>query len=59
MSRKGKGSSNIEQFDEDEKRKISEIHDIVTGLKNETKALKKKLLDTKQELKEIKTGNEK
>ena len=42
-----------------EKRKISEIHDIVTGLKDEIKALKKELLETKQELKEIKAENKK
>ena len=59
MSRKGKGSSNTEQFGEDEKRKISEIHDIVTGLKDEIKVLKKELLETKQELKEIKDKNKK
>ena len=58
MSRKGKGSSNTEQFGE-EKRKISEIHDIVTSLKDQIKALKKELLETKQELKEIKTENKK
>ena len=54
MSRKGKGSSNIEQFGEDEKRKISVIHNIVTGYKNKIKALKKELVDTKQELKKSK-----
>ena len=59
MSRKGKGSLNTEQFGEDEKRKISEIHDIVTGLKDEIKVLKKELLETKQELKEIKAENKK
>ena len=59
MSRKGKGSSNTEQFGEDEKRKILEIREIVTGLKDEIKALEKELLEIKQELKEIKTENEK
>ena len=58
-SRKGKESLNTEQFGEDKKRKISEIHDIVTGLKDEIKSLKKELLETKEELKEIKTENKK
>ena len=43
MSRKGKESLNTEQFGEDKKRKISEIHVIVTGLRDEIKALKKEL----------------
>ena len=59
MSRKGKENLNTEQFGEEEKRKISETHDIVISLKDEIKALKKELLETKHELKEIKTENEK